>query len=102
MTQFIKNPPRNQNDYKKVTTYFTNSFRTNPQLKNQIATNMFGNGQYGKIFNEKQRLRLVDYVIQNPNLMFGNANNNNKAIYTFMSKDPEFSRIYNSNRNLFR
>jgi hypothetical protein len=70
-----------------VRTYFTNSFKTNPQFKNQISKDLFS-GQYGKLFNDKQKSRLVDYVIQNPNLMFGNANNNKNAIYNFMSKDP--------------
>ena len=62
---------------------------------------MFGNGKIGALFNSEQRVKLLNYVMDNPDIVKKGKASAKQALVEFIKSDPELSEIYKQNESAF-
>lgn len=99
--QILNNPKATQADFEKVKGHIINTLKSNPQLQSKLADEMFGNGAIGALFNNQQRVKILNYVMDHPEIVRAGRSDAKSQVINFVKNDPELSSIYNSNNALF-
>lgn len=63
---------------------------------------MFGNGAIGALFNNEQRVKILNFVMDNPDIIKLGKNQAKAQVIDFIKKDPELSAVYNANAATFQ
>ena len=99
--KLLSKPPQNEQSYNQLQSSIVNAVKGNEQLQSQLADDMFGNGQLGQLFNQEQRVKLLNYVIDNPEIIKGGKASAKAQLINFIKSDSELSAIYNQNQAAF-
>ena len=62
---------------------------------------MFGNGNIGALFSNEQRVKILNYVMDNPDIIKSGKDSAKSQVIEFIKGDSELSSIYNANRSAF-
>lgn len=99
--KLLNKPPKDERSYDKLQTSIINAVKGNEQLQSQLADDMFGNGQIGQLFTAEQRVKLLNYVVDNPEIIKGGKTSAKAQLINFIKSDSELSAIYNQNQAAF-
>lgn len=62
---------------------------------------MFGNGNIGALFDNEQRVKLLNFVMDNPDIIKSGKQQARAQVINFIKNDPELSSVYNANKATF-
>jgi hypothetical protein len=86
-SKYINNPPKDEASYNELQTSIVNAVKNNEQLQTQLADDMFGGGQIGALFTPEQRVKLLNYVIDNSDIIKGGKDSAKSQLIEFIKSD---------------
>ena len=73
----------------------------NVDLQSKLADEMFGNGSIGALFSNEQRVKILNFVMDNPDIIKSGKSSAKTQVIDFIKSDSELSSIYNANKAAF-
>lgn len=101
VSSLLKKKKAGAGDYEKVKNSIITTLKGNTELQSKLADEMFGNGKIGALFNNEQRVKILNYVMDNPDIMKGGKAAAKAQVLNFVKTDPELSEIFNANKETF-